>query len=157
MVGKRRCKGFWGCKRNSRSCLLYTSAHVADIGWMDWVTDGNIAGTTGKNKQMEAIKIRLTGEIANYYNVYYRVHVSDYGWLDWAENGDVAGTTDAAKKMEAIQIKLVDKKSKAPGSITQSYKMCIRDSQCIVIIKNVILSMFCKIQSSSSKCRIRSQ
>ena len=88
---------------------------------MNWVTDGNIAGTTGKNKQMEAIKIRLTGEIANHYNVYYRVHVSDYGWLDWAENGEVAGTTDAAKKMEAIQIQLVDKKSKVPGSITQSY------------------------------------
>ena len=108
-------------KDTGYSGAIEYSAHVADIGWMDWVTDGNIAGTTGKNKQMEAIKIRLTGEIANYYNVYYRVHVSDYGWLDWAENGDVAGTTDAAKKMEAIQIKLVDKKSKAPGSITQSY------------------------------------
>lgn len=108
-------------KGTGYSGAIEYSAHVADIGWMNWVTDGNIAGTTGKNKQMEAIKIRLTGEIANHYNVYYRVHVSDYGWLDWAENGEVAGTTDAAKKMEAIQIQLVDKKSKVPGSITQSY------------------------------------
>ena len=70
---------------------------------------------------MEAIKIRLTGDVASHYDVYYRVHVSDYGWLDWAENGEIAGTTDAAKKMEAIQIKLVAKKGKAPGSMTQAY------------------------------------
>lgn len=97
------------------------SAHVADIGWQDWVADDSIAGTTGKNKQMEAIKIRLTGDVASHYDIYYRVHVQDYGWLDWAENGEIAGTTDAAKRMEAIQIKLVTKKGKAPGSNTQAY------------------------------------
>ena len=34
-------------------------AHVEDIGWQEWVRDGKLAGTTGKNKQIEAIEIRI--------------------------------------------------------------------------------------------------
>lgn len=32
------------------------STHVADYGWMAWTDNGKLAGTEGKNKQMEAIK-----------------------------------------------------------------------------------------------------
>jgi uncharacterized protein YjdB len=33
------------------------SAHVQDIGWQDRVCDGEMAGTTGHGKRMEAVKI----------------------------------------------------------------------------------------------------
>ena len=36
-------------------------AHVQDIGWQDWVYDGAEAGTTGQNKKVEAIRIKLEG------------------------------------------------------------------------------------------------
>lgn len=54
-------------------------------GWKNWVSDGAIGGTTGEAKRMEAIRIRLTGEAANHYDIYYRVHTQTYGWLDWAK------------------------------------------------------------------------
>ncbi len=31
--------------------------HVQDYGWMDWVTNGQVAGTTGQSKRVEAIQI----------------------------------------------------------------------------------------------------
>ena len=57
---------------------------------------------------MEAIQIRLTGEMANKYDIYYRAHVEDYGWLGWAKNGASAGTIGLSKRLEAIEIKLVE-------------------------------------------------
>ncbi len=33
--------------------------HVQDIGWMDWVSNGQIAGTTGQSKRIEAIQIEI--------------------------------------------------------------------------------------------------
>jgi len=34
-------------------------AHVRNVGWQGWVTNGATAGTTGQAKQMEAVMIRL--------------------------------------------------------------------------------------------------
>lgn len=86
---------------------LNYQAHVADYGWLEEVSDGKKAGTTGKNKQMEAIKISLTN---NAYNgtVEYSVHVQDYGWMAWTDNGKLAGTTGKNKQIEAIKIRLTD-------------------------------------------------
>ena len=61
------------------------SAHVRDIGWQGTVRDGETAGTTGRNLQIEALKIKLTGSNATKYNIYYRGHASNIGWLDWAK------------------------------------------------------------------------
>ncbi len=91
--------------------------HVQDIGWQDWVTDGQLSGTTGQNKRLEGIKIELTGDVANYYDVYYRVHCENYGWLGWAKNGEFAGTEGQGLRLEAIQIVLVAKNGGAPGNI----------------------------------------
>ena len=33
-----------------------------------------MSGTQGRALRLEAIKIRLTGELANKYDIYYRVH-----------------------------------------------------------------------------------
>ena len=90
--------------------------HVQSYGWMDWKQNGAIAGTSGKAKRLEAIRIKLTGEMAEKYDVYYRVHAQSYGWLDWTKNGEGAGTQGKAKRLEAIQIVLVKKNGAAPGS-----------------------------------------
>ena len=82
--------------------------HCQSFGWMDWTMDGDIAGLTGLAKRLEAIRIRLTGQLAEQYDVYYRVQCQTYGWLDWAKNGQTAGSTNYAKRLEAIQIKLVE-------------------------------------------------
>ena len=35
------------------------SVHIQDIGWLDWVKNGELAGTTGKAKRVEAIEVKL--------------------------------------------------------------------------------------------------
>jgi uncharacterized protein YjdB/uncharacterized lipoprotein YddW (UPF0748 family) len=89
--------------------------HIQDIGWSSWVEDGADSGTTGMGKRLEAIRIKLTGELAEKFDIYYRVHAQDYGWLGWAKNGGIAGTTGKGKRLEAIQIVLVEKGGEAPG------------------------------------------
>lgn len=86
------------------------SAHVRKIGWQGFKANGAIAGTIGKSLQMEAIKIRLTGELAKRYDVEYRAHSKSKGWGEYVSNGATAGTTGKSLRMEAIQIRLVEKK-----------------------------------------------
>ena len=38
---------------------IYYTTHVQDLGWQKQVKDGEIAGTEGKSKRLEAIKISL--------------------------------------------------------------------------------------------------
>lgn len=97
-------------------------AHVSDIGWQNWVRNNEIAGTTGQGKKMEALQIRLTGEMQKYCDIYYRAHVSNFGWLGWAKNGEMAGTTGFSYGMEAIQIVVVPKNTAAPGNTNDHYR-----------------------------------
>ena len=55
--------------------------HVQSFGWQNPVTNGAMSGTSGKAKRLEAIQIKLYGEMANHFDVYYRVHAQSYGWL----------------------------------------------------------------------------
>ena len=91
--------------------------HVQTYGWeTDWKHDGEISGTQGQSKRLEAIQIRLTGDVAEKYDIYYRVHAQTYGWLGWAKNGEQAGTEGMSKRLEGIQIVAVPKGGEAPGS-----------------------------------------
>ena len=95
--------------------------HVQNIGWQNYVRNNNMAGTSGKSLRLEAIQIRLTGEIANHYDIYYRVHVQNFGWLDWAKNNGISGTTGFAYRLEGIEAKLVEKGKTFTGSTTRPY------------------------------------
>lgn len=88
--------------------------HVQTYGWQDWVKNGAVSGTTGESKRLEAVEIRLTGDLAEQYDVYYRVHVQTYGWLGWAKNGEPSGTEGLYRRMEAIQVCMVPKEDDAP-------------------------------------------
>lgn len=95
--------------------------HVQNIGWQDWKSNDVMSGTSGKSLRLEAIEVKLTGELAKYYDVYYRVHAETYGWLGWAKNGQSSGTEGFAKRLEGIEVRLVKKGEKAPGSVTRSF------------------------------------
>ncbi len=85
-------------------------------GWLPtWAKNGQMSGTTGEAKRLEAIQIRLTDGAQSKYDVWYRVHAQSYGWLGWAKNGEKAGTAGLAKRLESIQIKLLPQGSAAPG------------------------------------------
>ena len=95
--------------------ITYRS-NIQDKGWeKNWSSNGSVSGTSGYRS--ESIAIKLTGEVADHYDVYYRVYAQDYGWLDWAKNGATSGTTGLSRRIEALQIKLVAKGGSAPGDL----------------------------------------
>ena len=98
--------------------LLQYKAHVADIGWQSNVYGGGIAGTTGRAKQMEAIRIKLINKMYK-GSINYQTHVQDYGWLDWASEDKPGGTTGKGKRLEAIKIELT-------GVLAQKYDVYYR-------------------------------
>ena len=42
-------------------CGISYKAHVAGLGWMNTVSNGDVAGTTGQSRRLEAVQIWLTG------------------------------------------------------------------------------------------------
>jgi len=94
---------------------------VQYIGWQNSVANGALSGTTGKSKRLEAIRVYLDGDMARYYDVYYRVHIENYGWLAWTRNGNPAGSEGKGLRMEAMEIKLVPKGGAAPNTAGTSF------------------------------------
>ena len=88
---------------------------------LDWTGEDSESGEPGSGKRVEAYKIRLTGGLAEQYDVYYRAYVQSSGWLDWASNGEPAGTSGYSKEMYMIQIKLVKKRRRGTGQ----YGICL--------------------------------
>lgn len=86
--------------------MITYNAHLQNVGWQGWVSDGKIAGTTGQNRQMEALRINLSKNGVSM--ITYRAHVQHYGWLDWVQSGETAGTTGQSYRLEGVQIKLKD-------------------------------------------------
>lgn len=102
--------------------------HVQGIGWQDWKNDGQLAGTSGQSKRVEAMEIKLTGDMANYYDVYYSVHMAKIGWTDYACNGETAGSSGLSKRIEAVRIQLVKKGEAAPSTSGLKYVQGYADS-----------------------------
>ncbi len=103
------------------------NAHVQGIGWQGW--RGEEIGTTGQSRRVEAIQLRLTGEAADYYDIYYRAHVQGGGWMAWAKNGESAGTASISTRIEALQAVLVRVGSSAPSSDDQTISIPFVESQ----------------------------
>ena len=93
------------------------NANVSGVGWQGWDTpSASEGGTTGQGRAVEAVRLRLTGSLANDYDVYYRVHASNIGWMAWAKDGEEAGTTGMSCSLEAVQIKLIKKGTSHPDT-----------------------------------------
>jgi uncharacterized protein YjdB len=87
---------------------VQVAAKVQGDGWRPYVSNNQVAGTYRTNRT-SAYRMRLTGEMANRYDIYYRVHVAGTGWLGWAKNGAAAGTRSYGYRNTAVQVVLVKK------------------------------------------------
>ena len=150
------------------SAAVKVSAHSQRLGWLEYVKEGALAGTSGQGLRMEAFKavvemedgfsggitytvknkdservtasdggvggvtgsalpayyfnMNLTGDVATYYDVYYRAHMSSVGWLGWAKNGEWAGA-NTGNRIEAIQVVLVPKGTSGPSNSDSNVKV----------------------------------
>lgn len=99
-------------KNASVSAKLSYSVHSQSYGWMNTITvapgqgdSSTIAGTIGKSKRLEAMKIELDGQGIT-GGVEYKAHVQGIGWQNPVRDGAVAGTEGTSKRLEAITIEL---------------------------------------------------
>ena len=78
-------------------------AHVQDFGWQNYVTADVEAGTTGQNKKIEALNIKLVNNTSD-IKIKYNSYIEGIGWQGTVENGEQTGTTGQNLKMEVIRI-----------------------------------------------------
>ena len=83
------------------------STHIQSQGWQDAVADGEVSGTIGVAKRLEAIKINL---LNNKFlgSIQYSTHVQREGWQGYSQEGQISGTSGQSLRLEAIKIKLTD-------------------------------------------------
>ncbi|ANZ41041.1 hypothetical protein BBK82_38750 [Lentzea guizhouensis] len=82
------------------------NAHLENVGWQGWVCAsdgaGALVGTTGQNRQMEALAVSSAGT----GGICAQAHVADLGWLSQVcvADGDVGvvGTTGQGRQVEAL-------------------------------------------------------
>jgi len=89
-------------------CNLYYAVYYTKEGWTQEVSNGQMAGTTGKSKPIFGIKIRLDEVGEKDFDILYRVHKFDGTWSDWAKNG---AELISDQKLNALQIKLEAKQT----------------------------------------------
>ena len=111
-----------GVKNPTKNADITYRAHIQDIGWSQWGYDGDMIGTTGKSKQLEALTINVNKEKFKDLSLSYQVHVQDIGWMNWKSSGQNAGTTGKSKRLEAIKIKVNNK-----AKYTVSYRVHVQD------------------------------
>lgn len=116
---------------------VYTGGSMTDSQVMgsfgaslDGIVDGSITYTATGNglnvstasdgekvsgRGIYTLKISLSGNVANYYNVQYRAF-SNGSWGSWKQNGSAAGSR--GYNIERIQVRLVEKAPLAYGTVT---------------------------------------
>ena len=84
-------------------------AHVQNIGWQEWVRDGQMAGTTGEALRLEALQV----DPPEGFEYTFRLHIQNVGWqaFEGIKHGNkvVIGTTGQAERIEAIKVDVVKK------------------------------------------------
>lgn len=69
-----------------------------------YVQNGQIAGTTGQNLALNAVKINIKN--LEQVGIEYRTHVSNVGWQNVVTDGQTSGDESQSNWIEAIQVKL---------------------------------------------------
>ena len=91
--------------------------HLEHYGWLDWIENGAMSGTSGYSIQIEALQLKLGDNVDG--GITYQTHVASKGWLDWVSDGETAGTTGQSLQTEAVRIKLT-------GEIEKRYDIYYR-------------------------------
>ena len=94
---------------------IYYRVHSAGYGWLGWAKNGDSAGTTGLNIQVEAVQIKLVAKggdpgassapaFISEPALTLQAHVATLGWMNPVGNGSVAGTTGRSLAVEALKL-----------------------------------------------------
>ncbi len=89
--------------QKSITCSYQT--HVQDYGWQRWKTNGELSGTSGESKRLEAVEVKLDNTDYD-LGIEYRTHIQNIGWQSWKHDGEISGTSNQGLRLEAIEVRL---------------------------------------------------
>lgn len=87
---------------------INVTTHVEGIGDMS-VGNGQIAGTVGQGRRVEALKFDLSGDIANYYQLNANTYIQDLGWSGTSQLGSYCGSRGISKELYSLVLDFSDK------------------------------------------------
>ena len=112
--------------------------HNSGKGWSNFVSSGtvvrapepgeivNVTQISNDFRRQEVIEIKLTGELEEAFDVFYKVHVQTQGDLGWAKNGETAGSQGLCKRMEKLTIQILPK-GELPSGYNPNFRPTITD------------------------------
>ena len=91
-------------------------ANLSGPGWLDWVDNNDICGSSETNMPLEAVRVSLNGQLAELYDVYTMVYQNGQ-WSQWAVNGATAGQEGMGLRLDGIRIAIMPKGAGEPEEI----------------------------------------
>ena len=99
------------------TCLQGSSSNENKIE-----SNGEISGTVGENRKIEAFQVELVNAPSTSAHIKYKAHVENYGWMNWVKDGEIAGVLNQGLKIEAIKVEL-----EGLDDYTVEYKAHVQD------------------------------
>ena len=82
--------------------------NLSGSGWLDWTEDAGEGGSSEGEMPLEAVSMKLTGELGENYDILYSV-LQNQQWTDWMKNGEEAGVSGAGLRLDGIRVSIVKK------------------------------------------------
>ena len=95
--------------------------YIEGKGWQEYAANNAMAGTRRLGVGVDAIQIRLTGEMNKEYDVWYKVCSQNAGWSGWAKNNAMCGSVGYDDQLESVRVRLAPKGSAQPGSSDNAF------------------------------------
>lgn len=87
--------------------------NLSGSGWMDWQENFGEAGATDTDKPLEAVRMQLTGQLSENYDLYYSVLQNGY-WTGLVKNGETAGVEGQGLRVDGIRLAVTGKDAGLP-------------------------------------------
>ena len=87
--------------------------NLSGSGWLNWQEQATEAGDISGDMPLEAVRIRLTEQLAEQYDVYYSVFQSGR-WTDLVMNGETAGVEAQGLRVDGLRVAIRKKGAGAP-------------------------------------------
>ena len=88
--------------------------NLSGSGWLTGVENGMETGATEGLMPLESIKMQLTGQLEETYDIYYSVFQNG-AWTAWSMNGAPSGIEGAGLRIDGIKVSVNTKNSGEPA------------------------------------------
>ena len=95
------------------SGTLSYQVNLSGSGWLSWQENMAETGTIETGMPLEAIRMELTGQLKDHYDVYYSVFQNG-SWTAPVKNGETAGTEGQGLRVDGIWVTVTEKDAAAP-------------------------------------------